>query len=84
MHGDPFGTHRVIEPRGALPQPAWRLDNDASRRFETEIHVAVETLNLDAASFRQLETASHGRDEDIALPRSCCRRSKTAANSTIR
>jgi L-erythro-3,5-diaminohexanoate dehydrogenase len=66
MHGDPFGTHRVIEPRGALPQPAWRLDNDASRRFETEIHVAVETLNIDAASFRQLETASHGRDEDIA------------------
>src|SRR5215471_17072462 len=66
MLGDPFGTHRVLEPKGALPQPAWRLDNDASRRYETEIHVDVETLNIDAASFRQMESAGGGRDEDIA------------------
>jgi L-erythro-3,5-diaminohexanoate dehydrogenase len=66
MLGDPFGSHRVLDPRGALPQPAWRLDNDASRRFETEIHVAVETLNIDAASFRQIEAASGGTDEGIA------------------
>jgi L-erythro-3,5-diaminohexanoate dehydrogenase len=66
MLGDPFGTHRVLEPRGALPQPAWRLDNDPTRRFETEIHVAVETLNIDAASFRQMEAAGGGSDEDIA------------------
>jgi len=66
MLGDPFGSHRVLEPSGALPQPAWRLDNDPGRRFETEIHVAVETLNIDAASFRQLEAASGGNDERIA------------------
>jgi L-erythro-3,5-diaminohexanoate dehydrogenase len=66
MLGDPFGTHRVLEPKGALPQPAWRLDNDPSLRYETEIHVDVETLNIDAASFRQMESASGGRDEDIA------------------
>jgi L-erythro-3,5-diaminohexanoate dehydrogenase len=66
MLGDPFGTHRVLEPKGALPQPAWRLDNDTSRRFETEIHLEVETLNIDAASFRQMESAAGGRDEDIA------------------
>jgi L-erythro-3,5-diaminohexanoate dehydrogenase len=66
MVGDPFGTHRVLEPRGALPQPAWRLDNDPSHRFDSEIHVEVETLNIDAASFRQLETASGGQSEGIA------------------
>ena len=26
--GNPFGTHRVLEPHGALPQPAEKLDND--------------------------------------------------------
>ena len=26
MLGDPFGAHRVLEPRGVLPQPAWKLD----------------------------------------------------------
>src|SRR5262245_30493291 len=66
MLGDPLGSHRVLEPRGALPQPAWRLDNDTSRAFETEIHVAVETLNIDAASFRQIEDASGGTDQGIA------------------
>jgi L-erythro-3,5-diaminohexanoate dehydrogenase len=55
--GDALGTHRVLSPRGALPQPADRLDADPSRRFETEIVVDVETLNIDAASFRQMEEA---------------------------
>jgi len=53
--GDPFGTHRALEPKGALPQPAWRVDNDFSRLFSGELLVAVETLNVDAASFRQME-----------------------------
>lgn len=53
--GDPFGTHRALEPNGALPQPAWRLDNDFSRLYAGELLVAVETLNVDAASFRQME-----------------------------
>lgn len=65
MLGDPWGSHRVLEPPGALPQPAWRLDNDVARRYETEIHLAVETLNIDAASFRQMEKASGGGDEGI-------------------
>src|SRR5882724_5611419 len=66
MVGDPFGSHRVVEPPGALPQPAWRLDNDASRRFDSEIHLAVDTLNIDAASFRQLESAAESEDARIA------------------
>jgi L-erythro-3,5-diaminohexanoate dehydrogenase len=53
--GDPLGTHRVLEPPGALPQPARRVDNDFSRLFEGEVLLAVETLNVDAASFTQME-----------------------------
>jgi L-erythro-3,5-diaminohexanoate dehydrogenase len=46
-----------------MPQPAERLDADTSRVFATEIVVDVETLNIDAASFRQMEEAS-GSDPD--------------------
>src|SRR5271165_1147968 len=53
--GDAYGTARVLEPRGALPQPAWRLDNDFSRLFSGELLLGVETLNIDAASFTQME-----------------------------
>jgi L-erythro-3,5-diaminohexanoate dehydrogenase len=53
--GDEYGTHRVLEPHGALPQAAWRLDNDFSRIFSGELLLAVDTLNIDAASFRQME-----------------------------
>ena len=62
MTGDPVGLHRVIEPAGVLPQAAQRLDTDPEVR-DDEVRVRVERLNLDAASFRQLETA-HGPVED--------------------
>jgi L-erythro-3,5-diaminohexanoate dehydrogenase len=58
--GDRFGTHRGLEPKGALPQPAERVDNDFSRLFAGEILLSVETLNVDAASFKQMEVASSG------------------------
>jgi L-erythro-3,5-diaminohexanoate dehydrogenase len=58
--GDPFGTHRGIDPKGGLPQPAERVDNDFSRLFAGEILLAVETLNVDAASFKQMEVESGG------------------------
>lgn len=50
----PVGLHRVLEPAGVLPQAATRLD---TRRelWSDEVRVRVERLNLDAASFRQLE-----------------------------
>ena len=60
--GDAFGTHRSLEPKGSLPQPADRLDNDFSRLFSGEMLVQVETLNVDAASFRQME----GTGEPVA------------------
>jgi len=62
--GCPYGTHRVIEPAGVLPQPAWRLDN-TSPPWDNEILVDVETLNVDAASFRQIADEAGG-DPDRA------------------
>ena len=62
MTGDPVGMHRVLEPLGVLPQAAWRLDTDPVLR-DDEVRVRVERLNLDAASFRQLE-GKHGGDGD--------------------
>ena len=60
MTSDPVGMHRVLEPRGALPQAAVRLDTDPVIR-DDEVRVRVQRLNLDAASFRQLEQ-KHGGD----------------------
>jgi L-erythro-3,5-diaminohexanoate dehydrogenase len=56
--GDPFGTHRSLEPVGALPQPALRVNNDFSHLYSGEMLIEVETLNIDAASFRQMEEAT--------------------------
>jgi L-erythro-3,5-diaminohexanoate dehydrogenase len=56
----PIGLHRVIAPRGVLPQAAQRVDAGAQIGPD-EIRVRVERLNLDAASFRQLAT-KHGGD----------------------
>jgi len=50
----PIGVHRVLEPAGAsLPQAARRLD-PSPELWPDEVRIAVETLNLDAASYRQL------------------------------
>src|SRR5689334_22213680 len=58
MKGDRLGTHRVLEPAGALPQGAWRLDNDPGHVYDDEVVIDVETLNIDSASFRQMEEAA--------------------------
>jgi L-erythro-3,5-diaminohexanoate dehydrogenase len=55
ISADPYGLHRVLSPAGALPQPAERLDNDFRRLYTGEMLLAVDTLNIDAASFRQME-----------------------------
>jgi L-erythro-3,5-diaminohexanoate dehydrogenase len=57
LPGDPLGTHRVLRPPSALPQPADELDASDATTYETEIVVDVQTLNIDAASFRQMEEA---------------------------
>lgn len=51
--GHRLGTHRVLEPAGAMPQAAWRLDNTPVA-LGNEILCDVETLNIDSASFKQI------------------------------
>jgi L-erythro-3,5-diaminohexanoate dehydrogenase len=50
---DALGTHRVIEPPGAMPQNAYKIDNTPAPH-ENEILCEVETLNIDSASFKQI------------------------------
>lgn len=61
---DPTGLHRVLDDRLVLPQAAQRLD---TRRelWPDEVRIRVEKLNLDAASFRQLERKHAGDGERI-------------------
>ncbi|HYL27665.1 MAG TPA: L-erythro-3,5-diaminohexanoate dehydrogenase [Candidatus Nitrosotalea sp.] len=49
----PLGAHRVLEPAGAMPQDAWRIDN-TPLAGPNEILCEVEALNIDSASFKQL------------------------------
>ena len=60
-----LGADRVVEPAGALPQPARRLDPSGSvRPFELE--VAVERLCLDSTSHRNLRERAGGDAGSIA------------------
>ena len=52
--GNKYGTHRVIEPKGVLPQPANKLDNNMDEIWDNEILIDVQTLNIDSASFTDI------------------------------
>ena len=63
----PVGLHRVLEPSGdqiTLPQSAERLDA-SPRIWPDEVRIEIETLNLDAASYRQLAGVHRTRDDQI-------------------
>ncbi|CCH70347.1 Putative dehydrogenase [Phycicoccus elongatus Lp2] len=68
----PVGVHRVLEPVGSsLPQAARRLDT-RPQVWPDEVRIDIETLNLDAASFRQLHDKHAGdgaaiRDEVLEI-----------------
>lgn len=62
--GSPYGTHRVIEPKGVLPQPAFKIDNDMEI-YDNEILIDVKTLNVDSASFTQIKEQAGGDIEEI-------------------
>lgn len=47
-----LGLHRVLEPKGVLPQQAKRLDPSLPIR-ESELLIEVDALNVDSASFHQ-------------------------------
>ena len=52
--GCKYGTHRVVTPAGVLPQPALKIDNDMEI-YDNEILIDVQALNVDSASFTQIE-----------------------------
>ncbi len=52
--GNKYGTHRVIEPKGVLPQPANKIDNNMDEIYDNEILIDVQTLNIDSASFTDI------------------------------
>lgn len=61
--GCPYGSHRVIESVGILPQMAWRVDNNMEEIYDNEILVDVNRLNIDAVSFRQIKEQA-GEDRE--------------------
>lgn len=64
VQADPIGLHRVLDRPAVLPQAAQRLDATGDL-WPDETRIRVEMLNLDAASFRQLETKHHGDGDAV-------------------
>ena len=62
--GSKYGAHRVLEPKGLLPQAADKIDNTMTI-YDNEILVDVSALNIDAASFRQLWEAADADEERL-------------------
>jgi L-erythro-3,5-diaminohexanoate dehydrogenase len=62
--GCKYGTHRVIEPKGVLPQAALKICNDMNI-YSNEMLINVQALNIDSASFTQLEDEAKGNTEKI-------------------
>ena len=65
LKGNKYGTHRVIEPKGVLTQAAWKIDNDMTKHYSNEIICDVISLNIDSASFTQIEEACGGNEQKI-------------------
>ena len=59
QQSDPTGLHRVVDQPRVLPQAARRLDTRPDL-WPDEARIRVERLNLDAASYRQLEQEHRG------------------------
>lgn len=59
-----LGIHRVIEPSGSLPQPAWKLDNTPAVQ-PSETLVDVHALHIDSASFTQIVSVCNNDPERI-------------------
>jgi len=57
IKGNKYGIHRVIEPQGVLTQAAYKIDNDMTKEYSNEIICDVISLNIDSASFTQIEEA---------------------------
>lgn len=56
---DRLGLQRVLEPKGALPQQAWKIDPSLPIAAD-ELLIEVESLNIDSASFHQIDAVCDG------------------------
>jgi len=56
--GCKYGSHRVLEPQGVLTQAAQKIDNNMEI-YDNEILIDVISLNVDSASFTQIEEEAH-------------------------
>jgi L-erythro-3,5-diaminohexanoate dehydrogenase len=63
--GHPLGLHRVLDAKKRLPQAAEKIDNTLPI-YPNEILLDVERLNIDAASFVQMEKETGGDPKAIA------------------
>lgn len=61
---DSYGLGRVLGEKGVLPQRAKRIDPSLPLR-PGELLIDVESLNIDAASFKQLKDAAAGDPQKI-------------------
>ena len=60
-----YGTNRVINPVGVLPQTAEKINN-SMEIYANEILIDVISLNIDSASFTQLKSEAEGDSGKIA------------------
>lgn len=65
MKIDLYGLSRVVGEPGVLPQRAQKLDPSLPLR-ESELLIDVESLNIDAASFKQIKDEVGASPEKIA------------------
>ncbi len=63
--GNKYGIHRAIDPLGALPQSA-KIISSNMKIYDNEILINVNYLNVDSASFRQIEQVSKGNIKEIS------------------
>ena len=64
MKGDRYGGHRVIDPKGFLPQAANILNNEP-KIFSNEILIDVIALNPTSTAFNRIRTECEGDKEKI-------------------
>lgn len=63
-----YGLHRVRDAVRVLPQAAWSVESNPALGggSDYELVIEVERLNIDAASFRQMEEAARQTSNDLS------------------
>lgn len=65
MRGDQYGSHRVIKPKGLLPQAAEQIDNDPAI-YSNEILIDVIAIQPTATAFGRIKRECGGDVDRIA------------------